>query len=392
LFDVVFRPMLRLWLRTYAQGPIFASRSNGHFQVHASGADADRILLVIDRPSAGDGGGSQELGLAGHLARQLSLLSGRGTDIDILSNGNMNAAECARALAGVDLARFDSVILMVGSSEALALTSVRRWSSELGLLLDAVDARAPMDVHVFVVEIPPVRSLLDFPRLYVASVQRRVSRLNAATRAATSSRSGVTVLPFDLPQAATNGRNSSEVFKGWAEFIAPSVSTKLALNAGLPRQDELADEGARQQSLDDLHILDTSPEPRIDAIVDSAHRLLGMDAAAVTFLDHDRRWVKSSVGTVSVDSPRIGSLCDLAIAQAGVFVVENVGDSPLYREKEGEIPPAGFYAGYPLETLNGRRIGVLCVMDAYPRTFTPSDASLLRDLALQVQAELWSAS
>jgi GAF domain-containing protein len=47
-----------------------------------------------------------------------------------------------------------------------------------------------------------------------------------------------------------------------------------------------------------------------------------------------------------------------------------------------------FYAGYPIETPNGIRIGALCLLDPLPRGFTRADEALLRELALRVQAAL----
>ena len=60
----------------------------------------------------------------------------------------------------------------------------------------------------------------------------------------------------------------------------------------------------------------------------------------------------------------------------------------------------GFHAGDP-PTLRrvaaraaeqGVRVGALCVVDTKPRRFSRAEASLLRDLALQVQAVLWAGA
>ena len=48
-----------------------------------------------------------------------------------------------------------------------------------------------------------------------------------------------------------------------------------------------------------------------------------------------------------------------------------------------------FYAGYPLETHDGHRIGTLCVMDTEPREFSPQDEVMLRSFALMVQDLIW---
>jgi hypothetical protein len=390
MIDFILARMLRVWLSAQADRALDVSRPRGALQVHASGPDADRILLVLDRPSVGEGAVSQELGFAGHLARRLSVLSGRGADVDILSNGNMTAGECATALAGLDLARFDAIVLMIGSSEALALSRARRWVAELTLLLDDIDDATPASVHTFVVAVPPVRAMIDFPRPFTGVVRASIRRLNLATETVCASRDRVSLLPFDLPTAAADGRNSSADFKFWAGLVAPAIRAQLDAHTRTRRSTESPNEPARQQSLDELHVIDTFPNARIDRLVESARNLFGTTAAAVTFLDHDRRWVKSAVGGSTADSPRVGSLCDLAIDQSGVFVVEDTHREPTPVPIPGPIGDVRFYAGFPLESPSGRRVGVLCVMDPTPRGFGAPDAALLRELALQVQAELWA--
>jgi hypothetical protein len=383
--------IIHYFLARQSDRALAAGRPHGRLQVHAVGPDADRILLVIDRPSEGEGALSQELGFAGHLARQLSVLSGRGTDLDILSNGNMTATETGTALADLDLARFDAVVLMVGSSEALMLTPVPQWTADLTILLDDIEDSSPSSVHTFVIAVPPVRGLINFPRVIEPLVQSSIRRHNVATVAVCRTRPRASSLTFDIARSASDGRNSSADFKGWAALIAPAIhSTMTAL--GGKRSEEAANEPARQLSLDELNVIDTYPSPRIDRLVESARNLFGTTSAAVTFLDHDRRWVKSAVGTSGKETSRVGSLCDLAIDQAGVFVVEDAHLEPHVVPVPGQIDDVRFYAGFPLEAPTGRRIGVLCIMDDRPRRFDQPDSALLRELALQVQAELWGAS
>jgi diguanylate cyclase (GGDEF)-like protein len=51
-------------------------------------------------------------------------------------------------------------------------------------------------------------------------------------------------------------------------------------------------------------------------------------------------------------------------------------------------PYIRFYAGHPLHTEDGFRVGTLCVIDRNPRTFTPEQLEVLRDLAALVETEL----
>ncbi|WP_220348521.1 sensor domain-containing diguanylate cyclase [Alkalilimnicola ehrlichii] len=51
-------------------------------------------------------------------------------------------------------------------------------------------------------------------------------------------------------------------------------------------------------------------------------------------------------------------------------------------------PKIRFYAGCPLRSLEGHKLGTLCIYDTQPRRFEQKDAEILRDLALMVEREL----
>jgi len=76
-----------------------------------------------------------------------------------------------------------------------------------------------------------------------------------------------------------------------------------------------------------------------------------------------------------------------------VFVVGNTAEATFFTERPiAHEPYNRFYAGFPIESQDGQRIGALCIIDGKPRVFTDSDAALLRDLAKQVQRVLWSTA
>jgi GAF domain-containing protein len=47
-----------------------------------------------------------------------------------------------------------------------------------------------------------------------------------------------------------------------------------------------------------------------------------------------------------------------------------------------------FYAGYPVESPSGEQIGALCIFDPKPRERADFDETMLRQLALLIEAEL----
>jgi hypothetical protein len=360
--------------------------------VHADGANALRVLLVGDDFSLGYGVLSHNLGLAGQLARRLAALTGRGVDLDLVVSANMTTASCRAELEAVDLARYDAVVLSTGANEARRLLPIARWQHRLAALLEyfSISAGAPM---IFALCVPAARAAIGFPAHLVPVVERHVREFNAsmeATCAAWPDVTGIPVCPRDPRRGSTS---SSGFYAEWAALIAPVIRSRVDALAEHSRPVQRADESARQSSLDGLAILER-PEARIDRITNSTRDLFGATGAAVMLIDRDRQWVKSSRGMVDVDTARIGEFSDMAIRAAELMVVEDATKDPRFWHHPSVTgrEHVRFYAGYPLESPDGRRIGALCIVDRRARTFSRGESSLLRDLALQVQSELWEAA
>ncbi len=149
------------------------------------------------------------------------------------------------------------------------------------------------------------------------------------------------------------------------------------------------DESERLEALQGLCILDTDPEERFDRYTRLARRLFGVPIALVSLVDADRQWFKSVQGLEATETPREISFCGHAILDEGPLVVSDATrddrfhDNPLVQDD----PAIRFYAGHPLRTPDGSKIGTLCVIDREPRTLDADDQALLGDLAEMVQAE-----
>jgi hypothetical protein len=149
-------------------------------------------------------------------------------------------------------------------------------------------------------------------------------------------------------------------------------------------------EAVRQEALDELGILDTAPEERFDRITRLAAQVFGVRSSAISFLDRDRQWVKSSVRAVAKEGPRRLAFCDTVVRQHDMLVVPDAERDPRFRENPfvtGD-PRLRFYAGTPLEAPGGEPVGTLCIFDPEPRTLTAVEQSLLRELAGWVEDEL----
>lgn len=154
------------------------------------------------------------------------------------------------------------------------------------------------------------------------------------------------------------------------------------------------DETVRLMSLHSLRILDSAPEERFDRVTRMAKRLFDVDICLVSLVDSGRQWFKSKQGLDACETSREVSFCGHAILHEQAFVVEDAhvderfADNPLVT---GD-PSVRFYAGYPVHSPEGRRIGTLCLIDKAPRRFSASEVETLKDFAALVDDELASSA
>jgi hypothetical protein len=150
------------------------------------------------------------------------------------------------------------------------------------------------------------------------------------------------------------------------------------------------DEARRVAALRELAVLDTPPEERFDRVTRLAQQLFGVQMAFISLVDADRLFLKSHQGTTAQETPRDGMFCAVAIEQPSTLVVPDAALDPRFAAAPfvtGD-PRIRFYAGRPLATPGGERVGTLCLMDRRPREFTAQDEALLADLAAWVEKEL----
>ncbi len=150
------------------------------------------------------------------------------------------------------------------------------------------------------------------------------------------------------------------------------------------------DEAQRVAALRSLDVLFTSAEGRFDRITRLASRLLGAPISLVSLIGDDCQWFKSSQGLAASETPRDISFCGHAILADATFVVEDTLCDPRFVDNPlvtGE-PHIRFYAGHPLHSVDGSRVGTLCVIDREPRRLAREQLDVLRDLAALVESEL----
>ncbi len=151
----------------------------------------------------------------------------------------------------------------------------------------------------------------------------------------------------------------------------------------MKKPDTPTNEANRIAALCGLAILDTPAEERFDRITRIAQSHFQVPIALVSLVDSERQWFKSRQGLDASETPRDISFCGHTILSDEILYIPNAledmrfADNPLVTGG----PNIRFYAGAPLHSSEGERIGTLCIIDDQARQFSSAELSLLRDLA-----------
>jgi diguanylate cyclase (GGDEF)-like protein len=110
----------------------------------------------------------------------------------------------------------------------------------------------------------------------------------------------------------------------------------------------------------------------------------------VSLVDENRQWFKSCVGLDVSETPRDISFCGHAILGNDIFTIPDAASDARFADNPLVIdePHIRFYAGCPLRSPNGSKLGTLCIIDRKPRTLSEEDLETLKDLAAMVEREL----
>ena len=147
---------------------------------------------------------------------------------------------------------------------------------------------------------------------------------------------------------------------------------------------------ARLEALRQFEILDTDPEETFDDLARLAAYICETPIAVISLVDSDRQWFKSHVGLSADETSRDISFCAHAITLSGPFIVRDALDDERFRTNPlvTSDPHIRFYAGSPFSTVEGFKLGTLCVIDRVPRELRPDQVAALRMLSNQVMTQL----
>lgn len=149
-------------------------------------------------------------------------------------------------------------------------------------------------------------------------------------------------------------------------------------------------ERLRLAALHAYRILGTGPDPSFDRITDLASRIYRVPFASVSLVDENQVWFKSHFGVSVQQIDRKGSPSALVVENDDVLVIPDTkSDARLPHQPTIGGILVGFYAGAPLITPEGYRIGALSLFDTRPRSDLSADErGMLQDIAAMVMDEL----
>ncbi|WP_432670003.1 GAF domain-containing protein [Flavobacterium sp. SM2513] len=149
-------------------------------------------------------------------------------------------------------------------------------------------------------------------------------------------------------------------------------------------------ESIRIATLREYEILDTPKEAAFDLITQLATKILNVPMALISLIDTDRIWFKSTQGIALTEISKEEGLCVSAIMGKEIYMVENASTDSRTMKNSLVTSEFGvqFYASMPLTVKNGVNLGTLFIADTKPRTLTPHEQDLLKDLADLVVEQL----
>lgn len=229
---ILMRPAIRAWIQTSSSTWRHFPRPDDEPHVEVDGPDPIRILLMGAGPSVGYAVLTHQLGLGGHLARQISALTGQGCVLDIVTSPDLMIQDAPDKLRELRLADYDLLVTTFGGNEALSLMATRTWRNQVSAMLTAIhNSDASPKLHVFMIGISPISTIVELPPTIAKVVDDRVARFNATTARLASIRTNRSFIPLVAGSARVSNPKGASSYSEWAHQIVPLMSQVL-LNHG----------------------------------------------------------------------------------------------------------------------------------------------------------------
>lgn len=202
----------------------------------------------------------------------------------------------------------------------------------------------------------------------------------------------------ELAQLLSNSNNLKQrpLHPTQGELVpAGSVGGELAyVGAARPKNEE-----ERLQRLHALDILHTATDdPKYDNITSVVAAICDVPIVLVSLVAENEQWFKSRCGLDAMSTSRDTSFCATMMKpeepdKAFMLVIEDAEQDPRVANNPLVVGPPyiRFYAGCPLVTSDGLRLGALCSIDTRPRTLSAWQGQVIINFATICVTEIEAA-
>lgn len=174
---------------------------------------------------------------------------------------------------------------------------------------------------------------------------------------------------------------------GLIELMTHFAASGTFAVPAMPDTSVTVNDPARLRALYATGLLDSPPDEAFDRITRAAAAALDAPHSAVSLIDVDRQFFKSTVGMGGTSpeerqTPLDRSVCQYALAKGTPLAIEDARVHPVFKNHPAVVDGSVVaYLGIPLVDGEKNSIGTLCVFDDVPRLWTTGHVQILSDFA-----------
>jgi serine phosphatase RsbU (regulator of sigma subunit) len=129
---------------------------------------------------------------------------------------------------------------------------------------------------------------------------------------------------------------------------------------------------------------------RYNRVVRLAQAIFGAPIAALNLIGETHQHTVAAVGAPTTSSPLADSICRHTVEYDDVFEVFDLREDQRFQDNKivAGPPRVRFYAGVPLQSTSGHKVGALCILDLVPRELGSTQREMLADLGAMLEREL----
>ncbi|MBB5842855.1 hypothetical protein HD599_001178 [Conyzicola lurida] len=197
--------------------------------IRPASEDPDLVLILGNGTAHGWGVTTYQLALPGQLSREMERVTGRECHVHYIGDESMDVSSTRQWLSDHDASVYDVVLVVVGVSDAVQLTSEQQWTEALDELLTDLRQRTKPAARFLLAGIQPLRSIVTLDSALGGVADRHATRLNLITRAIAASDSKTEFYPLP-PAAFEQGQpfGSAGLYKSRAQEFAPAIAPLVA--------------------------------------------------------------------------------------------------------------------------------------------------------------------